>query len=107
VLYGGIKIMINAQEMRNITKQAEMEGSTLFWNEFKDRLFTALKRQAECRCYSLTIGILDEIGKTKQGGSWIGYKPLRDKVQNEIENLGYSFNYNSDREDENVTISWE
>lgn len=97
---------MRAEEMRKITDQAQLENANKFWCEFKDILFDGLKRQAECRCDGLTLGERDELSKTKQGASWISYKPLRDKVKKELEELGYKFSFSDAQQGATVSITW-
>lgn len=97
---------MKAEELRKITQQAELESADKFWEEFKDRLFEGLKKQGKCEQYSLTINYSDELGKTKQGADWISYKPLRNKVKQELESLGYKFSYIDDRQGDYISISW-
>jgi hypothetical protein len=98
---------MKAEEMRKITEQAELKCANEFWEEFKDKLFKGLKRQAESRSFSITIGYMDELAKTREGADWISYKPLRDKVKQELESLGYKFSYDNDRNGNSVNISWQ
>jgi hypothetical protein len=97
---------MRAEEMRKITEQATLEALKIFWEEFKNILFEGMKRQAECRCDSITIKYGDKLSETKQGCSWINYKPFRDGVQQELESLGYKFSYNDAKQGEFVTIAW-
>ena len=98
---------MRAEEMRKITEQCENELANNFWEEFKDKLFEGIKKQAECRCYGLILDNKSELSKIKNGGSWFSYKPLRDKVQNELESLGYEFSYiDSQQQGEQVSILW-
>jgi hypothetical protein len=97
---------MKAEELRKITEQSELECADEFWEEYKEKLFSKLMLQAKGRQYSITIGYPDELAKTKQGGAWIDYKPLREKVKNELEILGYTFKYADDRQGDFITISW-
>lgn len=98
---------MKAEEMRKITKQAEAEGAIDFWEEFKEILFEGMKRQAQCRCTSITIKYNDKLSETKQGCYWINVKYLREKVKRELEELGYKFSYSDAQQGESVTISWD
>ena len=97
---------MKAEEMRKITEQCENEMANEFWEEFKDRLFEGIKKQAECRCYGLILDDKSELSKIKNGGSWIDYKPLRDKIQKELESLGYEFSIDSRQQGFQVSILW-
>ena len=97
---------MKAEEMRKITEQAKVDSANKFWEECKDNLFKGLKRMAECRRDSVVIGYADELGKTKQGCSWVKCKYLREKVKQELESLGYKFSYSDTQQGEFVTISW-
>lgn len=97
---------MKAEEMRKVTEQAEFDCASKFWEEFKGGLFEGLKNRAKSRSFDITIRYLDELSKTKEGANWISYKPLREKVKQELESLGYKFSYTNDIEDEYVTISW-
>ena len=97
---------MKAEEMRKITEQSQLESANKFWKEFKNRLFEGLKREAESRCYSLTISSRDDLGSTKEGCNWIEYKPLRDKVTYELKELGYVVSFNVAEESSFFSIHW-
>lgn len=97
---------MKAEEMRKITEESEIKGANEFWEEFKETLFEGLKRQAQCRCNSITIKYNDKLSETKQGCYWINVKYLRDKVKTELESLGYKFSYSDAQQGEFVNISW-
>jgi hypothetical protein len=95
---------MRAEEMKKITEQAKLETANKFWDEFKEILFDKIQQQARFRQESITIEYSSYLAKIEQGDSWTNCKYLRDKAQQELEELGYEFYYN-DR-DGYVTISW-
>ncbi|GED73025.1 hypothetical protein BRE01_67270 [Brevibacillus reuszeri] len=94
---------MRANVAKEITQNAETDNAIKWYEGFKEILFEAIKNQAESRSYSLTIG--ENNAKLNQY-EFISYGVLRDKLQIELEGLGYGFEYINHREGSYITISW-
>lgn len=94
---------MKAEEARKIYEQAQKENANRWYEEFQKKLFNAIRKQSESRCDELIIGSHDDLNVD----GFISCSPLRNRLKEELEKLGYKVSYNDHREGDYITISWK
>jgi hypothetical protein len=80
---------MRAEDARIITANNETFRLSLWWRDYKDELFEAIKISALMGNYNLVIGVSGTLNKD----NWILNKKYRKLIDEELSELGYKTSY--------------